>query len=47
MTERKKNPYDPIANPALFFRKAGDSDKSTSLISYAKRIVCPFLTPAT
>ncbi len=39
MTERKKNPYDPIANPALFFRKAGDSDKTTSLVDFARRVV--------
>ena len=46
MTERKKNPYDPIANPALFFRKPGEADRATSLLSYAKRIVRFFLPNA-
>jgi len=35
--ERKKNPYDPLSHPSLFFRRAGENDKTTSLQGYAKK----------
>lgn len=37
--DRKKNPFDPIANPVFFF--AGKGEKSQSIIGYAKKIVSP------
>jgi hypothetical protein len=32
--ERKKNLYDPIAYPSLFFRRQGQKDKKTSIIGF-------------
>ena len=36
--QRKKNPYDPVAYPSLFFRRIGEVDNRTNLEDYAKKL---------
>jgi hypothetical protein len=33
-----KNPFDPITNPSLFFRKDKDIDGTTSVGGFANRV---------
>lgn len=39
MQDRKKNPFDPLANPVFFFTKDAGHEKGVSLEGFAKKIV--------
>lgn len=39
MRERAKNPTDPVAHPSLFFRRAGQSTRKTSIVGFKRKIM--------
>lgn len=39
LRERAKNPTDPVAHPSLFFRRAGQPTRKTSIVGYKRKIM--------
>ena len=39
MTQRRKNQFDVVAHPSMFFRREGQSVKKTSIVTFQKRVI--------
>jgi hypothetical protein len=38
-SNRRNNPYDPVAHPSLFFRRDGQSSKNTSILAFKRKVL--------